>query len=332
MQSILLLKPRLDIPFKESYIPSTRGKISKIRQYWNDFIVNRLAYHKNLGDTVNTLELPLWKITIPFIEFMKKKLNFDEVYIPHHSSESFDPNGELVLKKEINIKFYMQMSLPWLFQVDTKGWCANASNWPIKPSNNTNKDLFELLQRRQKLGFSKFEQPKIIDNYHFDYLKSGFILFPCQIPHDQTIRYHSDISVEQSLDITLRWCKENNHNLVIKPHPQNIESMKNLEAIVKTHNYGIWMNNININTLLEKCLAVFTVNSGVGLEGILHEKPIFCYGRSDYASVSHKIDSYESIDQSWRQKDRYISEYPAFINSYYNQMVSVRAVENLKAC
>ena len=61
---------RLDIPFKESNIPSERGKISKIRQYWNDFIVNRLAYHKNLGDTVNTLELPLWKITIPFIEFM----------------------------------------------------------------------------------------------------------------------------------------------------------------------------------------------------------------------------------------------------------------------
>ena len=73
---------------------------------------------------------------------------------------------------------------------------------------------------------------------------------------------HSDISVEQSLDITLRWCKENNQNLVIKPHPQNIESMKILEAIVKKHNYGIWMNNININTLLEKCLAVFTVNSG----------------------------------------------------------------------
>ena len=105
MQSILLLKPRLDIPFKESYIPSTRGKISKIRQYWNDFIVNRLDYHKNLGDTVNTLELPLWKITIPFIEFMKKKLNFDEVYIPHHSSGSFDPNGELVLKKKLILNF-----------------------------------------------------------------------------------------------------------------------------------------------------------------------------------------------------------------------------------
>ena len=77
---------------------------------------------------------------------------------------------------------------------------------------------------------------------------------------------------------------------------------------------------------------MFTVNSGVGLEGILHEKPVFCYGKSDYASVSHKISSYESINQSWRQKDKYISQYPAFINSYYNQMVSVRAVENLKAC
>ena len=101
MQSILLLKPRLDIPFKECYIPSTRGKISKIRQYWNDFILNRLAYHKNLGDRVNTLELPMWKITIQFVQFMKKKLNFDVVYIPHHSSESFDPKGILVLENEI---------------------------------------------------------------------------------------------------------------------------------------------------------------------------------------------------------------------------------------
>ena len=64
---------------------------------------------------------------------------------------------------------------------------------------------------------------------------------------------------------------------------------------------------------------------------MLHEKPIFCYGKSNYTISITQINSYESIDQSWRQKDRYISQYPAFIN-YYNQMVSVRAVENLEEC
>ena len=48
MQSILLLKPRLDISFKEGNIPSTRGEISKIRQYWNDFIINTNKFYERL--------------------------------------------------------------------------------------------------------------------------------------------------------------------------------------------------------------------------------------------------------------------------------------------
>ena len=53
------------------------------------------------------------------------------------------------------------MSLPWLFQVDTKGWCANASNWPIKPSNNTNKDLFELLQKDKNSVYQNLNNQKL---------------------------------------------------------------------------------------------------------------------------------------------------------------------------
>jgi capsule polysaccharide export protein KpsC/LpsZ len=82
----------------------------------------------------------------------------------------------------------------------------------------------------------------------------------------------------------------------------------------------LWARNINIHDLLSNCEAVFTVNSGAGMEAILHNKPVFCYGKSDYASVSHYILKDEI---NWSERNKYIKNYKGFFEAYVNSMISV---------
>ena len=49
-----------------------------------------------------------------------------------------------------------------------------------------------------------------------------------------------------------------------------------------------WKDNLSIHQLLAKCCAVFTVNSGVGLEAYFTIK-VFTFGNADYASCSTKM-------------------------------------------
>ena len=101
------------------------------------------------------------------------------------------------------IRYYMQMVIPNIFSIDPLGWCASASNWPISTVKNSDTRIFELLSARISQNISKFKQPscKSID------LPERFVLFPCQLPHDETIRYHSDVSVEQALSAVIEAVK-----------------------------------------------------------------------------------------------------------------------------
>ena len=309
---IIILKPRLDVPFKNlGKISQKRGPIIPIRKYWENFVNIIKTRHLNKNDFVEIIEKPLWQFNKDYV----LKLNFDTIYIPHNCIYSFDT------KKEIsNALYYMQMVFPWLFQVDQLGWCANASVWPIQPKKSKKNSIFLSYQNLLLQGKSKFEQPKR-QTINF---KKKYVLFPCQIPHDQTIKLHSDVSVAQGLLKTIEISKFLKMQLIVKPHPVNMISMEPLAKIVaeavKKGNDILWGAGVNIHDLLEKCEAVFTINSGVGMEAILHKKPVFCYGKSDYASVSHFIDK----EFYWEKRFEHISKYPAFFDSYVNQMIDVR--------
>jgi len=309
--NVIILKPRLDIPFgfiKD--IPKTRGAIPSIRKYWEKLSDYLFLLHKSRGDQVQIIEKPLWQFNAEFV----LKLDYTKIYIPHHSIKTFDKENKLE-----NVFYYMQMVFPWLFQIDSKGWCADATVWPIEPTQNSDGKIFKKYQSLAFEGHSKFKQPK---RGQFK-PQNKYILFLCQIPHDQTITLHSDVSVVDALLKTIEISKLLGIQLIVKPHPINKDSMKPLLEIVSRKNLSgekiLWADIVNIHDLLEHCEAVFSVNSGGGMEGILHKKPIFCFGRSDYSSVSHFVD--KSIN--WEIKDKFIPHYEGFIDAYVNTMVNV---------
>ena len=310
-QNIIILKPRLDIPFKNiGEIPNKRGKIIPIRIYYEKFVNFISLKHLRNKDKVDIIEKPLWQ----FNRDLVLKLHFDKIYVPHHCLETFDKEQEIQ-----NIYYYMQMVFPWLFQIDKLGWCAGASVWPIEPLKKTDGKLFSLYQKLLSEGKSKFDQPK---RQKINFVKK-YLLFPCQIPHDQTIKLHSNISVAQGLINTIQIARALKLQLVVKPHPANMDSMEPLAKIVANYiNKGhdiLWGRDVNIHDLLEKCEAVFTINSGVGMEALLHKKPVFCFGKADYAAVSHFIKN----EINWEKRYDYISKYPAFLDSYVKNMIDV---------
>ena len=310
-KKIIILKPRLDIPFKKiENIPKKLGKISNLRQFYNGFIYKIQKKYSSENNDIKIIEKPQWQFNKDFV----KSLDFDEIYIPHHCFKTFDQNMELK-----NVRYYMQMVFPWLFQVDPKGWCADASVWPIKPAKETNNKIFNFYCKLAMSGDSKFIQPKR-QNY---IINKKYILFLCQIPHDQTIKLHSKISVEDALLRTIQISKDLKLQLVVKPHPVNIQSMEPLLSIVanaiENGENIILAKDINIHDLISNSEAIFSVNSGGGMEALLHNKPVFCFGRADYASVSHFIED----KLQWEDRNRYIKDYPKFFEAYHNMMVNV---------
>lgn len=312
-KKIIILKPRLDVTFIYfGPISLERKPIEPIRLYWKNFVELIKQNHEKNNELVEVIEKPLWEFNIEFV----KRLNFTKIYIPHHSVETFDKKKELK-----NVLYYMQMVFPWLFQIDSLGWCASASVWPIKPKKNSDGNTYIKYQKLAFSGMSKFNQPsrkKIKFN-------ANFIVFLCQITNDETIKLHSEISVEDALIKTLDFAKTKNIQIIVKPHPINPESMKPLGRIVldriKKGENILWARNINIHDLLENCEAVFTVNSGAGMEALLHRKPVFCYGRSEYASVSHYVLK-DKIN--WSERKKYIKYYKDFFEAYVKSMVDTK--------
>ena len=281
--------PRLDIPFKKTQVREERRSIPEIRVHWYNFCSNLEYYLKSIGHSARTMEFPMWEISPKLVS--EKSIDSDYIFIPHKMKQNW------YLDKRI--LYYMQMVIPNLFSIDQNGWCATSSKWPIKANGNPNSpEVFDLIKRANN-NESKFPQPKTNLEKETN-LPKRFILFICQIPHDETIRFHSDIGVEMALKVALEWTNLTNSGveLVIKGHPINPSSMEVLKNMVGDFKSKIsstkadcihWIDNKSIHTLIKKSLGVLTVNSGAGLEAIIHKKRVFTFGNADYASVAERI-------------------------------------------
>ena len=88
----------------------------------------------------------------------------------------------------------------------------------------------------------------------------------------------------------------------------------------------LWADNVNINNVIANASAVVMVNSGVGMESILHGKHIAIFGDADYDSVVCKVTPSTAVDKisSLLESDPDIDSYRAFVNTYVSKMYDTR--------
>lgn len=331
--------PRLDIPFKKtgSLIPAQKGKVSSDRVHFIKFLNALMDRHRQLGHQVRLMELPLWQITINVVREFSQKSQI--IYIPHKMRENWFLDDR--------VRYYMQMVVPNIFSIDAHGWGASASSFPIQPIGDAESGIFERLRDRISANVSKFPQPK----YKQAFLQPEYVFFPCQLPHDETIKFHSDVQVIDALKHTMQWIKDFNstrrgqikpRTVVIKPHPANPSSMAPLLQVVTKMSRGMeqnvhWVDNVSIHQLIAGAKVVVTVNSGVGFEAILHGKSIFTFGRADYDSVCHKYygsdpeNLNDALNEAYRELDQGdIIKARKFVDAWYNTHYDYKNLETFK--
>jgi hypothetical protein len=304
---LLYMSPRLDIGFKPDHVPAIEGPPNHpVRLYYVEFEKRMKEFASKFNHELVILKKPMWEFKPEDID----EHEADVAFMTHREHHDF-PHPKVL--------YCMQMGLPWLFSIDKQGWCAGASDWPLPYKEEINNDnIVALRNDLVSKNVSKFQQVnKKID------LPKDFILFTCQLPHDTTISNHSNISVNDALIRTIEFAKTINIPIVVKGHPINLGSMAPLVETFKQHGKAgdMWVNEANIHQCLSECIACFTVNSGgTGLEAIIHEKPIFIFGRTDFQSVA--LDG-SNVETLWEDRDKMIKHYPSFLDNYYNTRYNV---------
>ena len=281
---VRILFPRLDVMFKEGPVPETRGAIPEIRIPWVT-VANRILHaHRMKGDDVELIEKPLWQFTPEYTE----SLETDIVYVPHKSRDTFPV-------RDTDVRYYMQSVFPWQFYIDSKGFAGGSSAYPFLFDKNRDVphgSFYGQMQARAALGGSKFEQPP---SQKLD-LPDDFVFFPCQIPHDETIKYHSSVTVPEALEATCKATKELNIPLFVKGHPVNPGSMAPLHELTTKYKHVRWIDNVSIHDIIPHARAVVVVNSGTGMETLLHKRPVVTFGRCEYDCVSNRATTDNIVD------------------------------------
>lgn len=323
-KSIALVVPRLDLPFKESLNFEKDGRklpqhIIDVRKEWYTLFENIKEALGELGISFNEYLIPMWEMTDDFLS----SLSEDIIFISHRNSLQVEVEN----KKNI---YLMQVMTRWLFSIDSKGWGATLSNYPCVEFKNSssNSKIFDLY--RNNIIFknqSKFDQKKSMSKVQLvlrgDLPMGEYLFFPCQIPHDQTIIYNSDVEEIDVINSLVEWAEKNRKHIVFKKHPVNLKSMEPFEPIIQSSKFCRW-SDANINDLIKGSKGILTINSGVGFEAILHKKPVVTFGKIEYDVITHK-GKLDNISQAYEyikkfDFEKYKIDYYKFFNWYTREL------------
>lgn len=304
---VLILSPRLDIPFKKVGLQRASAEISSIRVHWRNFVKTLEAYHQRKGDQVVVLTGPRWTFNFSLIQ----KYNPDRAYIPHVERHNFGGDARCL--------YYMQTVFPWLFTIDPLGWGGGASFVDLEYTCEDDKGkTFQSFQTRMNRGESKFDQPSDA-NFELD---NDFILCPLQIPHDETLLWHSKVQVAELADQLCIWSKRANVPIVFKSHPANPSSLLPVKELVGDR--AIWLENANIHNLMKQAYAVYVINSGTGLEAMTHELPVVRFGEAEYNNAV-LLGNINDLDKTFDDvcgvdREKMLSRYKIFYNWFVNEI------------
>ena len=131
---------------------------------------------------------------------------------------------------------------------------------------------------------------------------SDFVFFAGQIFKDSVIRCSNFGDYRNTIKTAFKAFSDAGIKVVYKPHPIGIQKdakedkeFLNELLSLKYPNIYISMDDHSVHELIDKSVATVTINSGVGFEAILHKKPVFVLGKSDYTFIAHECKTAEDI-------------------------------------
>jgi hypothetical protein len=224
--------------------------------------------------------------------FKKRKVEKSKILFSYHS----------INNNYKNIREWKEGYLPNMITFDKKGY----SGWSSLCDKNIDKLLEKISQKKANKFFDKFSYSYINENKskykqpksdNFTFPKEDFIFFPLQTVNDSVID-HSYFDFIKLVKNIVTILNKQNVTLVIKQHPRcyNQKLKKILEKYKERKNILLYSGSIH--EAISKAKTIYTINSGVGFETLLHLKPIITFGKSDYMSMTKNIKTLNIIKQS----------------------------------
>ncbi len=141
-----------------------------------------------------------------------------------------------------------------------------------------NEPILRLDKLKNKLmrRFWKFNYDEV------DFKNSDYVFYPMQVSDDAQLILNSDVDNSGALVEISEYAKKNNLEFLVKPHPAEVDFgyVKKIEKLKSE--LGFKFVSYNTIELIMNAKKVFTINSTVGLQALILEKEIQCFGKALY--------------------------------------------------
>jgi hypothetical protein len=121
----------------------------------------------------------------------------------------------------------------------------------------------------------------------------GYVFFAMQVAEDSVARL-ARLDTVTLLQALVRESARSGAPLVIKRHPL-CKSTPIGDLLEVARRQGVIISNASVHSLLAGARSVVTINSGVGFEALIHGKPVFSAGKSDYESVTTPLRDLDDV-------------------------------------
>lgn len=223
------------------------------------------------------------------------------------------------------------------------GWAELANNVALfAASQEVGNDVAErffvsLYDETVRANSSKYRQSDS------DFLQPHrrFIFLPLQLSYDSVMQL-SRVDFYVFYETLRDWAAVRGYDLVVKPHPLAKENPYNKRTDQRTeeivndsalHSH-VHLTNASIHKVLPLCSAVFCINSGVGIEALIHQKPVYTAGHCDYHWATHVINDSMSLNDIEEPLDSRLHEVELkrFLYYFFREcLIDVRFPERVRA-
>ncbi|MDD9740439.1 MAG: tetratricopeptide repeat protein [Marinovum algicola] len=144
-------------------------------------------------------------------------------------------------------------------------------------------------------NLSKLEQPGTPLEPEIARLQD-FIFLPLQVDHDRVLR-HLPWEQSDTLRRVTELAETHRRPVVIKRHPlcRSGAITAWLETVSKSR--YVFVSEGSIHALIARCRAVLVANSGVGLEALLQDTPVYSMARSEYRHMTRPVETLAALEQ-----------------------------------
>lgn len=277
------------------------------------------AQHKfilNFIKELTLLQIPYETKPIDDIDIDKKYiLKKDEIYISYHTKG----------KNIRNLYRYKESYLPDYVTFDDNGF----SGWHSLTNKDITKELENIDIQKANKFYEKIYKKYVLGNKSKYQQKESqvklpkkYVFLPLQVATD-VVAVLSEVSQEEILNKLIDLYKDSDTKIVVKKHPKctDIELDEFLSKLVKEKKIVLFSGSVH--QAIKDAKVIYTINSGVGFEALLHLKDVVVFGLSEYNHVTTRV---KDLDIFQLNKIDYVSkEIKKKFLFYYLSKVATRS-------